>query len=99
MQFPTMLYRCPGLHQCPGGTFSTIGAADQTAFDQHVAAGWHPTMPEAMAPKKPVVVVASDNAPPTRAELETKAKELGIAFDGRTGDKTIAGKIADALKV
>jgi len=38
-----------------------------------------------------------DNAAPTRAELEQKATELGIKFDGRTGDKTLLKRIEEAL--
>lgn len=38
-----------------------------------------------------------EDAPPTRAELEQKATELGIKFDGRTTDKKLAAKIAEAL--
>lgn len=41
---------------------------------------------------------ADDDAPPTRAELELKASELGIKFDGRTTDARLAQRIADALK-
>ena len=44
------------------------------------------------------VEVLEDNAPVTRAELETKARELGIKFDGRTGDKTLLARIESALK-
>lgn len=43
-------------------------------------------------------VEVDDNAPPTRTELETKAKELGISFDGRTTDRKLGERIADALK-
>lgn len=39
-----------------------------------------------------------DNAPPTRAELEQKAHELGIKFDGRIGDKRLAALIEKHLK-
>lgn len=39
----------------------------------------------------------SEDAPPTRAELETKATELGIKFDGRTKDKKLGQLIQDAL--
>jgi hypothetical protein len=42
--------------------------------------------------------VLDDSAPPTRQELETKATELGIKFDGRYSDKRIAGLIEEALK-
>jgi hypothetical protein len=38
-----------------------------------------------------------DNAAPTRAELEAKATELGIRFDGRTKDKKLGQLIADRL--
>ena len=37
------------------------------------------------------------DAPPTRAELEAKAIELGIKFDGRTKDKKLGQLIEDKL--
>tara|TARA_R110000868_G_scaffold179268_2_gene419230 strand:+ start:208 stop:489 length:282 start_codon:yes stop_codon:yes gene_type:complete len=40
-----------------------------------------------------------DDAAPTRAELEAKAKELGIRFDGRTGDNALLQRINEAMKV
>ena len=47
----------------------------------------------------PVVdTVPEDNAPPTRAELEEKARELGVKFDGRTGDKLLLRLINEALE-
>lgn len=47
--------------------------------------------------KKRVRIEIADNAPPTRAELETKAKELGIKFDGRTKDKKLGQLIEERL--
>lgn len=38
------------------------------------------------------------DAPPTRAELEAKARELGIKFDGRTSEKKLGDQIAAKLK-
>ena len=38
-----------------------------------------------------------DGAAPTRAELEAKATELGIRFDGRTKDKKLGQLIQDKL--
>lgn len=35
---------------------------------------------------------------PTRAELEAKATELGLKFDGRTSDKTLLRRITQALE-
>jgi hypothetical protein len=40
-----------------------------------------------------------DDAAPTRAELEAKATELGIRFDGRTKDKKLGQLIQDRLSV
>lgn len=39
----------------------------------------------------------SDTAAPTRDELEAKATELGIRFDGRTKDKKLGQLIEDRL--
>lgn len=38
-----------------------------------------------------------DNAAPTREELEAKATELGIKFDGRTKDKKLGQLIQEKL--
>jgi hypothetical protein len=43
------------------------------------------------------IPVIEENAAPTRAELETKATELGIKFDGRTKDKKLGQLIEDSL--
>jgi hypothetical protein len=39
-----------------------------------------------------------DNSEPTREELEAKAQELGIKFDGRTSDKKLNSLIEAKLK-
>jgi pyridoxine/pyridoxamine 5'-phosphate oxidase len=44
-----------------------------------------------------IQVQAQDDAPPTRTELEAKATELGIKFDGRTKDKKLGQLIQDRL--
>jgi hypothetical protein len=44
-----------------------------------------------------VATAPEDDAAPTREELEAKAKELGIRFDGRTGDKKLGQLIQDRL--
>jgi hypothetical protein len=41
----------------------------------------------------------ADNAPPTREELEAKATELKIKFDGRTSDKKLGQLIESKLPV
>jgi len=42
--------------------------------------------------------VPQDDAPVTREELENKATELGIPFNGRTSNKKLSGLIATALQ-
>ena len=44
-----------------------------------------------------VETAPEDDAAPTRAELEAKATELGIRFDGRTKDKKLGQLIQDRL--
>lgn len=103
--FPTIVYKTPGPFSGNGFTYATLGVKDASGLKAALDAGWHRTLPEAAAPKAkaaPVAPVApavipSDDAPPTRAELEAKALDLGIKFDGRTPDATLARKIADAM--
>lgn len=61
-------------------------------LDQYAAKAAHEaTLQDQSAP------AVDESAPPTRAELEQKATELGIKFDSRMGDKKLAAKIAEAL--
>ena len=105
IDFPTILYRVPGPHKKPrGGTYKTIGATDQDAFDDLTSKGWFPSYEAAIS------TVAGKAAPnvveqpidevsgPTRSELESKASELGVSYDGRTSDKKLAERIAKALE-
>ncbi len=102
-QFPQALYRQPGRDvETDSGWCAYAIAADAEALEAALADGWHATPPEAAAANKPAdpaaPVVPDDNAPPTRAELERKATELHIKFDGRWSDKRLAEVIAAALK-
>ena len=104
--FPRMLFRCPGSEPMHGGHFATRIVADADEQASALADGWHLTTPEAKAAHEAPSNESDVNGrertetdePPTRAELEQKAAELGIAFDGRTSDKKLGEKIAAALK-
>jgi hypothetical protein len=109
IEFPTLLYKCPGPWVGGGYSFATRPANDEAEFDAAVSDGWHPTVPLALeAWRKPVVEVSPatappsvplpDDAPPTRAEIEAKCKELGIAVHHKHNDATLLKKIDDALK-
>lgn len=94
MSFPTIVYKCPGDHHRAGGTYSYRGAEDVEALSALVAEGWFLTLPEAIEGK---AAETDDNSAPTRKELEAKAAELGIKFDGRTTDKSLGEKIELAI--
>ena len=100
--FPTIMYRTPGPHKKPrGGTYAYRGAADQAEFDALIAKGWFPSYEEAVSGKtapKVVEQLIDEVSAPTRDELETKAKELGVSFNARTSDKKLAERIAEALE-
>jgi len=106
--FPTILYKTPGPHKKPrGGTYAYRGAADQKEFDDLIKKGWFPSYEEAAAGKLAGKIIAAAEAfedavdevsAPTRDELETKAKELGVSFNARTSDKKLAERIAEALE-
>lgn len=49
------------------------------------------------APAPESAAVPEDNAPVTREELEAKATELGIPFNGRTSNKKLTSLIETAL--
>lgn len=109
MEFPTIVYKVPGRYKATGGkgkTYDYAGAKDQNEFDALISSGWFETISDAQeAQNKPIVPVVvpqtsilEDTAAPTRIELEIKATELGIKFDGRTTDNKLSEKINEVLK-
>lgn len=97
-QFPTLVYKGRGPHSRAGGTYDYTAANDQEELDAKLADGWFQTLPEAIeAHDKPVAPKSGDNAQPTRKELEAKAKELGIKFNGKTTDAELSDAITKAL--
>lgn len=104
MEFPALVYRCPGTNQRPGGTYNYLSVQDE---QQHVAAlaeGWFETLPEAIAGTSAQInpnlslPAVPENPSPTRIELEQKATELEIKFDGRTSDKKLSDLISATLE-
>lgn len=91
--YPKMLYRYPGPVQLEDGAYATLIVQD--AQEHADAIGWFESWPAARAavPAPP----APESTAPTRAELEQKATELGIKFDGRSTDKSLNEAIVRAL--
>ena len=100
------LYRCPGSIRDAidkSLTWDSVFVADEDV-PAMLKAGWHESIAAASvaptsAPQEVEVpqFVPSDDAPPTRDELERKARDMGLKFDGRTSDRKLAAMIADAL--
>lgn len=84
---------------------------DRATLDKRLAHGWS-TSRDGASPKPkadgvaPAPVAApeqapedvSDDAPPTRAELEAKAAELGLKVDGRWSDRRLMAELTKALE-
>ncbi len=100
MEFPVLVYKDGGTIQRAGGFYSQKTILDDADFALALLDGWFATLPEAIEGKNADVAEddAEDLSAPTRAELEQKANELGIRFDGRTTDKGLSARIAEALK-
>lgn len=108
-KFPQMLYLAPGPEPIHGGHFATLVVNDETEHAHAIADGWSESTTDAKetheAAQRAALVggqdgtsaKAADDAPPTRDELEAKANELGIKFDGRWGDKKLGEAIAAKL--
>lgn len=109
---PMMVYKCPGHFTIPGtkDTYKYLSAKTQEELDHLLASGWFEGRDAAIAARKGVQaspatsnipeaasVAAEDTAPPTRAELEQKATELGLQFNDKTKDDRLAKMIAKAI--
>lgn len=102
MKNATMLYKAPGPHEIHGGHFdyTIVDADEEGAIEGAKAEGWFETTDEAKAAADEAKAKRESelNAPPTRAELEAKATELGLKFNDKTSDKKLADLIAASLE-
>lgn len=98
MEFPRLVYKTPGPNPIKGGSYAFIAVADNEGLKAALREGWFSTLPEAVeCAYVDNDVIPDDEAIPTRQEMELKARELGIKFDGRTGDKALLKRITDAI--
>ena len=103
MEYPAFVYRKADKARQDGSKFETLLVHNDDERQIALEEGWADDVLQALSSKqKPVVVnepvrVPDDDAPPTRAELESKATELGLKFDGRTSDRKLGLMIAEAL--
>lgn len=88
MNFPNFVYRVPGNHQCNGGTYDFKSVHDEDELLEAIQAGWKFSIVDALEDVE-YEIGEEDNSPPSRDELEEKARELGLKFDGRTSDRKL----------
>lgn len=96
MKFPNMVYRSPGTHQAPGGTFDYLSVKSEQELEAAAKAGWLPTVEIALEAPKDFDWGQWLGYPDDRPSLERRAMELGIKFDGRTSDERLLERIAEA---
>jgi hypothetical protein len=98
-EFPAMVYKSPGKHLGAGGSYDFAGVENAEELQAKLKDGWFSSLPEAIeSENKEETAKEDDTAPASRQELEEKATELGVKFDGRFSDKKIAQLIEAALQ-
>lgn len=103
--FPMIMYKCPGPFKKPrGGFYNICSVLDESQYLSKLSDGWFPSYAEARNGKLESQSDLDNESdidqysPPTRDELESKAKALGIIFDGRTSDKKLLARISEILE-
>lgn len=94
MNYPRTLYRKPTEGRIPLALLVHSEAEHQAAK----ANGWKNSVLEADQAEESVPGNNIDEfSPPTRDEIESKARELGIRFNKRTSDEALLDRIESAL--
>jgi hypothetical protein len=96
MEFPRMLLRVGTAVELDSGRYDWR-IVSEAEYQQAIADGWHLDQYAAKdADSHPADLNASGEV--TRQEMEAKAKELGLKFDGRTSEKRLMSMIDEAVK-
>jgi hypothetical protein len=91
MDYPLMVFKGNGPYERESGTYDYKSVDSDESYQSAISAGWFPSLPEA------IDGFLNDTTPATRAELEAKAKELGIPFTAKTKDSKLEKLINDVL--
>lgn len=102
--YPKYVYRKAQNAREDHSAFESLVVVNDDDLSQALLYGWHHDVISALTEEdKPAAsdgdlsAVADDDLPPTRAELEAKAEQLGLKFDGRTSDRKLGIMISEAL--
>ena len=92
-----IVYKVPGNNAGPNGkTYDWKPVKSEDEFLEALDNGWFDTLEEAVSGKANKMPPTQEN-PPTREEMNAKAKELGIDYTKNISDKTLLGLINDKL--
>ena len=96
MDYPRTLYR---ISLVPS-VYPALLVHNETEHRAARAVGWRDSIPEALADAESepdTLEEAEDFLPPTREEMESKARQLSISFNKRTSDAKLLERIEKAL--
>ena len=106
-EYPKHLYTTPGPYAGNDGVTFNFIIVHSSEEEQAARAGGWQDFADAIAPKEQAPLdpkppqepppADDDTRDPTRAELEAKARELGIEFSPRIGDVKLGERIQAAL--
>ena len=106
MSYPKQMFRAGGPYGRGDRRYSVTACVDEEQERALAAKGWHSDKDAAFGSVAAEDVIEAaeeleeaidEITPPTRDELEQKAKELDVSFNSRTKDETLAKRIAEAL--
>lgn len=91
MEFPTIFYRSPGVHNAGGTrTYDYVGVPDEEAAEHFIDQGYVTSLEAALAPEP-----KADEPLSARALLEGEAKRLGVGFNRKTSDEALEQRITE----
>lgn len=109
MKYPKLVYRSPGTHACPGGTYDYIQVKNEEELSAAAKAGYYPTPDLAVSdpgahvwgewlgyPEEDPSTDDEDDQATDRSALEARAYALGVKFRSHVSDATLAKRIAEA---
>ena len=80
IEFPTVVYRTPGAHQCAGGTYGYVAADTPEQFERLIADGWFPSLQEAISGEMADPSLSHEGQNQQAMELSDIPPALAIEF-------------------
>mgnify|MGYP000905672296 CR=1 FL=1 len=72
MEFPRLVFKSPGPYYCNGGTYGHVPVENMTEYNAALAAGYSPTVPDALAAAKRPKAVEEKKEPDAPSESKER---------------------------